>query len=76
VKRRLNILKNKEASLIIGIDNVLPDGVFNVEVGIKSRDRAVTYALFPNAQQFEILNKGSYSNDVFWKPKETVELEV
>ncbi len=76
IKRKFSIQKGKKAALTIEIDNILPNGIFSVEVGIKSRDRAITYALFANAHQFEILNKGSYSNDIFWKPKEVVKLEM
>ena len=76
LRDRICIKNAKEASLMVEIDNVLPNGIFFVEVGVKSRDRTVTYALFSDAKKFEIVNRGSYSNDIFWKPKEIVKLEV
>lgn len=76
LKERVYLQKGKKADLKIAIDNILPNGVFTVEVGIKTRDRTIVYALFSDTKRFEIINRGSYSNDIFWKPKETATLEI
>lgn len=68
----INITKSKKLSL--SVDNIFPNGIFSVQVGVKSRDRAKIYALSDDIVKFEIINKGSYNNDVFWKPNETYKL--
>lgn len=76
IKKTLCITEGRKVSLAVEIDNILPNGVFTVEVGLKSHDRSAIYALFADARRFKIINKGSHANDIFWKPKEIVKLEV
>lgn len=65
---------NLSQVLKLSIDNILPNGLFSVQVGVKSRDRAHVYALVDDIVKFEIVNQGSYNNDVFWKPNEEFHL--
>lgn len=65
---------NLSQVLKLSIDNILPNGLFSVQVGVKSRDRAHVYTLVDDIVKFEIVNQGSYNNDVFWKPNEEFHL--
>lgn len=61
---------NKEGNLHLELENIFPNGMFFVNIGIKKRDRSEEYAMFDEVVRFEIINKGSYSGDVYWKPRE------
>ena len=61
------------SNLVIEIENIFPNGIFDVQVGIKSRDRSKEYAIFNKATSFEIVNKGTYPSDIYWKPQEKFE---
>lgn len=76
VSRTINIQKGRQVSLDMKINNIFPDGNFNIEIGVKNRSRSIVYASFAEAQQFKIINRSSHSNDIFWKPGEEVKLEV
>ncbi len=73
---KISMQKNKKISLDININNIFPDGVFSVEVGVKNRDRSVVYANFTDVKQFEIINPGSNNNDIFWKPVERFTIDA
>lgn len=66
---------DKQKVLHIEVDNIFPNGVFDVQIGVKKRDRSVNYALFSKVIVFEILNKSEYSGDILWKPRETYNLK-
>lgn len=65
---------NGKKKLSLTIENIFPNGIFSVQVGVKNRDRAKVYALVDDIVEFEIVNQGSYNNDVFWKPSEKYKL--
>lgn len=65
---------NSKKKLSLTIENIFPNGIFSVQVGVKNRDRAKVYALVDDIVEFEIVNQGSYNNDVFWKPSEKYKL--
>jgi ABC-2 type transport system ATP-binding protein len=67
---------NRPNNLHLEIENIFPDGIFESRIGIKKRDRSKTYALFNGTISFEIVNKGSYPGDIFWKPKEHYSYDV
>ena len=69
IRKHINLSKGKKAAFSIEIENILPDGVFDVQIGVKKRDRSENYAVFNNASEFEISHSGSHPNDAFWKLK-------
>lgn len=73
MKEKISLSK-KPVNLNLKIDNIFPNGYFSVQVGVKSRDRSKVYAIIDDISVFEIVNDGSYSNDIFWKPKTTIKL--
>lgn len=73
MKEKISLSK-KPTNLNLKIDNIFPNGYFSVQVGVKSRDRSKVYAIIDDISVFEIVNDGSYSNDIFWKPKTTIKL--
>lgn len=52
----------------IELENIFPDGIFSVQIGVKKIDRSKNYALFDDILQFELSN--GIGNE-FWRPKET-----
>jgi len=70
-----SISMDKQKVLRIEVDNIFPNGVFDVQIGVKKRDRSINYALFSKVIVFEILNKSEYSGDILWKPRETYSLK-
>ncbi len=69
-KEKINLKRNLPIKIQITIDNIFPNGIFNVQLGIKKSDRSIEYAMFNEIAQFEIINNGSRANDIYWKPTE------
>jgi ABC-2 type transport system ATP-binding protein len=70
IKESISLIKNRKTSIELVLDNIFPNGTFDVQVGVKKRDRSKDYILVSEATRFEIINKGSFSGDVRWKPNE------
>lgn len=67
------IRSNQKTVVDIALQNIFPDGVFGVQIGVKKRDRTEEYLVIDDCINFEIINTRSpYPNDVHWKPTETV----
>ena len=75
LERVINLKKNSKIELVIEIDNIFPDGVFDVELGVKKHDRTMNYAAFSSICVFEIIHHSLWSGDVLWKPKEKYEIK-
>jgi ABC-2 type transport system ATP-binding protein len=73
IMQKINL--NYPQTLCIELENIFPNGIFNVQIAIKSRDRSVEYAVYDDVIKFDIVNEGSYANDMFWKPKESYKIE-
>jgi ABC-2 type transport system ATP-binding protein len=73
IKQKISLIKPRK--LHIELENIFPNGLFNVQFAIKSRDRSIEYATFNELSSFEITNSGSHSGDIYWKPKEKAEYE-
>lgn len=74
VKNKINLVKDKTVKLELILDNIFPNGSFDVQVGVKKRDRSEDYILLSDATKFEIINVGSFSGDTRWKPKEEIRI--
>lgn len=70
INQSIKMLREKTNVLNITIDNIFPNGIFEIQVGVKKRDRSAEYIVTEGLARFEIVNSGSYNNDIFWKPKE------
>lgn len=53
----------------IHLQNIFPDGVFSVQIGLKRFDRTEDYLLVDEAVQFEIVHQTPFPADIYWKPK-------
>lgn len=62
----------KDRHLHAEIENILPDGRFNVLLMVRSRDRSKNYGIFDEITHFRIKPRSSYPNDMFWKVPEKV----
>lgn len=60
--------------LHIELDNIFPNGMFDVTLSIKKKDRTRQYIDLHKLIEFEIVNAGSHPGDVYWKPEEEYEL--
>lgn len=63
---------SKHNTMTLEIQNILPNGVFDAYIGVRSRDKAKEYLNLHKAVVFEIVNRTPYSSDIYWKPKEVV----
>lgn len=76
IKNGINIRKGQLCNLHIKLENIFRNGMFNVQIGIKKRDRTKTYAIFDDIAQFEIVNEGGFPGDMYWKPQEGYDLTI
>lgn len=71
----LSIRKNHPKKIYFELQNIFPDGIFGVQVGVKKKDRTEEYIVIDDCIKFEIINSRSpYPNDVHWKPVEMVKM--
>ena len=73
ISESISLKKDTRSGLKLEVQNIFPNGVFNVNVAIKKRDRTLNYAAFREIVVFEIVNPGKHVGDVYWKPEETYE---
>lgn len=71
IKEPYEIVKDQKFTVSIEIDNIFPNGKFDVQFAIVERNRTKDYVLMNDIINFEIVNDTPYSGDVYWKPKET-----
>ncbi|MFZ2835769.1 MAG: ABC transporter ATP-binding protein [Candidatus Saccharimonadales bacterium] len=71
----IHIKKNEKFQLEIEVDNIFPNGVFDVEFAMLNHDKTFNYLFAKNITSFEVINNGSFSGDIYWKPKEKFELK-
>lgn len=74
LNRKIQIRKKQRTNLKIYIQDIFENDTFSVQLGIKRSDRTEDYLLVHNAVTFEVLNRTSFSGDIYWKPNEKVEI--
>lgn len=74
IKNKINLTAGSLVKLDLSLQNIFPDGIFSVDIGIKKRDRTIDYALLPEACTFEIIHRSNFVYDIFWKPDEEVKI--
>ena len=70
ISEKIHLKKGRQFRLSLKLQNIFPDGVFDIQVGVKNRERSKDYAIFNAITKFEIISKGSYTYDIYWKPHE------
>lgn len=71
----ISIKKNEQFQLEIEVDNIFPNGIFDVEFAVLNHEKTFNYLFAKSITSFEIINKGSFSGDIYWKPKERFEIK-
>ncbi len=66
----INLKNGIKKQFCIKLQNIFPNGRFEVIANIKKRDRTIEYALEKVLTTFEVVNQSTYANDQYWKPKE------
>lgn len=75
VSPNITMQENNTFRLHLELDNIFPDGEFDVQLAIKKSDRSVVYGLFNKTLTFRIVNPNIKKRDVHWKPKEKFSYE-
>lgn len=52
------------------VENIFPEGIYDVLLVVKSRDRSKNYGTFAEVIRFEVKPRTNHPWDTFWKPKE------
>lgn len=60
----------KPIQLDISLQNIFPEGVYEVQLGIKRMDRGQDYGIFDKVTRFTVVNRSMYPGDNLWKPHE------
>lgn len=66
INQKIEFKKGETRKLHIEIDNIFPNGIFSIQVGIKKQDRSENYLLHNNIQLFEVHAPLGKSQN--WKP--------
>lgn len=66
----INLKNEIKKQFCIKLQNIFPNGRFEVIANVKKRDRTIEYALEKVLTTFEVVNQSTYANDQYWKPKE------
>lgn len=74
VSQILSFKKDRSLKLALQLQNIFPDGVFEIELGIKKRDRTVEYAKFTTIHSFEVIHQSEWQWDTLWKPEEVYQI--
>ncbi len=64
-----DLIPGQNMHVNLEIDNIFPDGVYDINIAIKKSDRSRDYAVFENSSTFEIVNAGSH-----WNPGQKVKV--
>lgn len=56
------LTEGKKTNIRLSLVNSFPDGVYDIQLSVKKRDRTKEYAVFDKASKFEIVNIGQHWN--------------
>jgi len=73
--KAVTIKKDKPLRICLELENIFPDGEFDVQLVIKKIDRSINYALFNRILTFRMINPDIQKRSSHWKPKETFTYE-
>lgn len=66
---------SKPLSLDIELQNILPEGRYEAQLGIKKQDRSAEYGIFDKVIEFNVVNRSNYPGDNLWKIPEKYEIK-
>jgi ABC-2 type transport system ATP-binding protein len=75
IEKKLTLNKNGTLSIHLEVQNIFPDGEYDVQVAVKKADRSITYALFNRILTYRLVNSEVLKQNVHWKPKESFTYE-
>lgn len=75
-KQKISIKDSDTVKIHIELDNIFPDGEFDVQLAIKKRDRSKIYALFNRVLAFRLVNPDVNKRNNHWKPNEKSSIEL
>lgn len=64
-----DLIAGKKIKIALSIENIFPDGVYDIQIAVKKSDRTREYAVFDNINRFEIINAGPH-----WNPRQEVNI--
>ena len=70
IKQNIDLKVGETRKFYLEIENIFPDGIFDVALSVKDRDRTQQWYDDPQISQFEIVSSGSFPKDKLWKPHE------
>ena len=70
IKQNIDLKVGETRKFYLEIENIFPDGIFDVALSVKDRDRTQQWYDDPQISQFEIVSSGSFPKDKLWKPQE------
>lgn len=70
IKNKLTIDKNGTVHISLKVQNIFPDGEYDIQVALKRADRSITYALFNNILTYRLINSEVLKQNMHWKPRE------
>lgn len=68
IKEKVSLIPNKKIKLELELENIFPDGEYQIQIAVKNRDRSKNYIFVPNAVTMKIQNRGILSDSMRWKP--------
>ncbi len=74
IDEQIYFKKGTAASLEYSFKNILPVGVYTIDVLIRSKDRTTDYGIFNEIANFEVLNPTAHVHNIHWRPQESVVL--
>ena len=73
IPETINMRKGKFIIINLTIDNIFPDGEYDVQLGVKSRDRSRNFILLPNAIKLSLIHGQNHTGGLRWRPEEKFE---
>ena len=73
--RPITIKEGAKVKIRLNIENIFPDGGYDVQLMIKKIDRSVNYAIFNQILVYQMTNPNVHRRGPHWKPNEEFEYE-
>ncbi|MBH2007645.1 ABC transporter ATP-binding protein [Candidatus Saccharibacteria bacterium] len=70
-----DVLSFDPAHITLELQNIFPEGTYDILFVVKSRDRSEDYGTFTDILQFEIESRTDHPWDTYWKPQERFTIE-
>lgn len=70
IKTKLDLKANSTTRIHLEIENIFPDGEYDIQVAVKKADRSVVYALFNRVLTYQLVHPEQLKRNAHWKPHE------